>query len=147
MSVNIPHLQQGPTQIFPQHWAMFDYLGLQPFRNYKLKPKWSIGTQGKQLVRKKVNFCVTIDILLTPTARVWDEGGKTPQIFRWCDKQETKPITAFWGSQSNHKDTKENLKKDIKTYIQRRLLLTSISPPNYLHDIVIYMIFVVTGQK
>lgn len=94
-----------------------------------------------------MSCCVTVDTLLTPTARMWEEGGKAPQIFRCCDKQETKPIPAIWGSQPNHKDTKENLKKDIKTYIQRGLVLTSISPPNSLYDIVVYMTSVVTRQK
>lgn len=51
-----------------------------------------------------MSCCIAADILLTLIARILDEGGKTPQVFRHWEKQGTEPFPVIWGSQPNHRD-------------------------------------------
>jgi len=59
-----------------------------------------------------MSCCIAANILLTPTARILYEGGKTPQVFRHWEKQGTEPFPVIWGSQPNHRHTEEKLEKD-----------------------------------
>lgn len=59
-----------------------------------------------------MSCCITADILLTLTARILDEGGRTPQLFRRYEKQRTEPFPIIWASQPNHRDTEEKMEKD-----------------------------------